>query len=105
MLSGSWGFALHGGAAGDNSGASVSALGDVNGDGVEDMIVGAYGAGPYGRYSAGSSYVVFGRPSGQAWPAALDLSHVNGTVRCCRGGMRKAAGGPAGERAGGHERA
>ena len=105
MLSGSWGFALHGGAVNDNSGTSVSALGDVNGDGVADMIVGAPEADPYGRSSAGSSYVVFGRPSGQAWPAALNLSQVDGTVRCCRGGMRKAAGGPAGERAGGHERA
>jgi len=38
------------------SGWSVSAAGDVNGDGVDDLIVGAILASP-----AGESYVVFGR--------------------------------------------
>ena len=56
-------------AAGDQSGRAVSAAGDVNGDGIDDLIVGAYGADPSGNYS-GSSYVVFGRIG----VAASDLS-------------------------------
>jgi Ca2+-binding RTX toxin-like protein len=39
---------------------SVSSAGDVNGDGFDDLIVGAFGADPNGS-SSGSSYVVFGR--------------------------------------------
>ena len=37
---------------------SVSGAGDINGDGVADLIIGAYGANSY----AGASYVVFGKP-------------------------------------------
>jgi hypothetical protein len=73
-LSGTDGFRLDGVAVGDRSGRSVSAAGDVNGDGFGDLIVGAYGADPNGN---GSSYVVFGKTSGFA--ATLALSGLNGT--------------------------
>ncbi len=43
----------------DYSGCSVSGAGDVNGDGVDDLIIGAWHADPNGS-SAGQSYVVFG---------------------------------------------
>jgi hypothetical protein len=59
-LDGSNGFKLSGVAAGDNAGYSVSDAGDVNGDGVGDIIIGAVGADPNGSDS-GASYVVFGR--------------------------------------------
>ena len=58
-LDGSNGFRLDGVAAGDSSGSSVSSAGDINGDGIDDLIIGARGADPNGTYS-GSSYVVFG---------------------------------------------
>ena len=64
-LDGSNGFKLSGVAAGDYSGRSVSAAGDVNGDGFGDLIIGADGADPNGTYS-GASYVVFGKASGFA---------------------------------------
>ena len=44
----------------DYSGISVSRAGDVNGDGFDDLLVGASGADSNGENS-GSSYVVFGR--------------------------------------------
>ena len=50
------GLRLDGIDAGDGSGRSVAGAGDVNGDGVDDLIVGASGADDF----AGESYVVFG---------------------------------------------
>lgn len=77
-LNGTNGFAIHGAAAGDRSGESVSAAGDINGDGVDDLIIGAPGADPHGDAS-GASYVVFGKPQGQAWQGTLALATLNGT--------------------------
>ena len=57
------GFIIQGDAAGDHAGCSVSSAGDVNGDGFDDLIVGA----PYGDdggTNAGEAYVVFGKASG-----------------------------------------
>jgi Ca2+-binding RTX toxin-like protein len=59
-LDGSNGFAINGIAAYDQSGFSVSSAGDVNGDGFDDLIIGARYADPNG-ISSGQSYVVFGQ--------------------------------------------
>ena len=75
-LDGSNGFMLDGEAAGDQSGISVSAAGDINGDGVDDLIVGAWGADSNGTNS-GRSYVVFGKTTGFSSP--LPLSSLNGS--------------------------
>ncbi|MGD9583486.1 MAG: choice-of-anchor D domain-containing protein [Lysobacterales bacterium] len=80
-LDGTSGFKLDGEAAGDFSGTSVSTAGDINGDGVDDLIVGAFTAGPNG-VNSGRSYVLFGRDvasSGIAFPATLQLSALDGT--------------------------
>jgi len=76
-LTGTDGFRLDGAAAGDLSGRSVSAAGDINGDGLGDLIVGAYGADPNSNSASGSSYVVFGKTTGFA--ATLALSILSGT--------------------------
>jgi hypothetical protein len=46
---------IQGGAAYDHSGFSVSEAGDVNGDGLDDLIIGAERASPNGRRYAGAT--------------------------------------------------
>jgi hypothetical protein len=60
-LDGDNGFVLEGIAAGDRSGWSVAGAGDVNDDGIDDLVIGAPGASRDGRGSTGEVYVVFGR--------------------------------------------
>ncbi|MBN4004112.1 FG-GAP-like repeat-containing protein [Nostoc sp. LPT] len=59
-LNGTNGFAINGIAAGDEIGWSVSDAGDINNDGIDDAIIGAYFASPNGNIRAGQSYVLFG---------------------------------------------
>lgn len=67
------GFTITGEAATDFSGYAVSAAGDVNGDGLADVLVGAY-QNDAGGSNAGSSYVVFGKADG----TAINLDDVAG---------------------------
>ena len=60
-----------------HSGRSVSSAGDVNGDGIDDIIIGADYADQDDALDAGESYVVFG--SSEDWSEALNLSDLNGT--------------------------
>jgi hypothetical protein len=67
---------LEGELANDLAGSAVSTAGDVNGDGFDDVIVGAPGhAGPGGA-SAGSAYVVLGPVSGTVNLSAADAEIV-----------------------------
>jgi hypothetical protein len=83
-LNGANGFVLRG-ANGELSGRALSSAGDVNGDGVDDLVVGAYHAdtrpnGPIPVQSAGKTYVVFGRDVATegSFPASTDLSTLDG---------------------------
>jgi hypothetical protein len=61
-LDGANGFAINGEQEGDFCGHSVSAAGDVNGDGFGDLIIGALGS-DVNASASGASYVVFGSAS------------------------------------------
>lgn len=75
-LDGDNGFRLDGGATYDLAGLSLSGAGDINGDGLDDVIVSAYGADPNGDYS-GRTYVVFGSDTG--FPAVQALDALDGS--------------------------
>ena len=74
-LTSSRGFAITGVTVGDEVGNSVSGAGDINGDGIADVIIGAPKADPNGDAS-GAAYVVFG--SDQPLPHPLLLVNLNG---------------------------
>ncbi len=75
-LNGANGFKLDGENNNDNSGGSVGAAGDINGDGHDDLVIGAYGYPS--NTDKGRSYVVFGGP-GVGQSGDLMLSSLNGT--------------------------
>ncbi len=68
---------LTGAAAGDQSGFSVSGAGDVNGDGISDVIIAAYRSDNNGRVDSGSSYVVYGSASLQDLDGQVAIRGVN----------------------------
>lgn len=74
-LDGANGFRLDG-APLDSVGVSVSAAGDIDGDGIGDVILGAPEASPNGNPAAGVSYVVLGSKHG--FFPSLDLPTLNG---------------------------
>ncbi|SFD95694.1 integrin alpha [Nitrosomonas sp. Nm166] len=84
-LDGSNGFRLDG-SGNNNTGTSVSNAGDVNGDGFDDVIIGAEFAGGSYDYT-GASYVVFGKASG--FEAKMNLSSINGTNGFSMNGIEK----------------
>ncbi|MFM7640435.1 MAG: integrin alpha, partial [Cyanobium sp.] len=76
IANGSGGFLINGQKAGDNSGWSVAGVGDVNGDGLGDVLIGAPKAEPSNLINdAGRSYVVFGK-TGSASTTAVNLSAI-----------------------------
>ena len=77
-LDGSNGFVINGVAADDFAGSAVNGAGDINGDGIDDIIVGATGADLYAVNERGKSYVIFGDVSIGA-TGTVELSSLNDT--------------------------
>jgi hypothetical protein len=71
---GELGVTIYGVDAQDRSGRAVASAGDFNGDGFDDVVIGAEAAASLGnsRSMAGESYVVFGGPALRE-TAAIDL--------------------------------
>ena len=57
------GFKILAADADDQLGRDIAAAGDINGDGIGDLIISARDASPFGRTNAGAAYVVFGSAS------------------------------------------
>jgi hypothetical protein len=79
-LNGTSRFRLSGEAINDSAGILVASAGDVNGDGIDDLIVGAD--------QAGAGYVVFGKTS-SGFASNIDLSSRNGDNGFKLSGARK----------------
>jgi hypothetical protein len=77
IAAGTGGFVINGQGASDQSGYSVASAGDVNGDGLADLIVGAKGSRPSGLNYAGRSYVIFGKISDTN---SIELSAIAGGI-------------------------
>lgn len=78
-LSAADGFTVYGADAGDSSGASVNSAGDINGDGFDDLIVGAQFGDAAGnaKSNAGEAHVIYGKASG--FGASIDLASLSAT--------------------------
>lgn len=73
LVPGGDGTVVNGSVANAATGSSVSATGDINGDGIDDFIIG----GPSTDVSAGAAYVVFGTTAGL--PSELTIADLDGT--------------------------
>ena len=63
-LNSTQGFKITAEATGDWMGTSVAKAGDINGDGIGDIILGAPNAAANSNAKAGKAYVIFGKSSG-----------------------------------------
>lgn len=73
-LNGQNGFRIEGELKADNSGSSLNAKGDINGDGINDLLVGSPGS--FGGYG-GRSYLIFGDPD-LGKTGFFNLTQLNG---------------------------
>lgn len=75
-LNGANGFVANGAVAQEQAGDKVGGGGDFNGDGFDDLLIGAIHSSA-GGMNSGAVYVVFGKATGFA--ASIDLGTLNGT--------------------------
>ena len=59
----------------------MSPAGDVNGDGIDDLLIGAGGTDAPGKLNAGRAYLILGKRTATsgAFAAVLDAGNLNGT--------------------------
>jgi hypothetical protein len=83
VAGGAGGFVINGDNTSASSGQSVSAAGDVNGDGLADLIVGA----PDANDGGGRSYVIFGNMSGAFGQTMVNWMGTDATDTQSDGGV------------------
>jgi hypothetical protein len=69
------GFIIRGAAEFDNAGSSIASAGDVNGDGMTDLLIGAPNVNRDGFITAGAAYVIYGKKTptgGTSWSGLTD---------------------------------
>lgn len=71
-LNGQNGFAINGINPNDTCGYALTGIGDINGDRIGDIIL---GASRWNNY-AGQSYVIFGKKG--TWPAVINVANLDG---------------------------
>lgn len=73
-LDGDNGFVIHGPAPGERPGAAVSAGGDLNGDQIDDIVVGVPRRSPdSARIEAGAAFIIYGSLS---FPGVVDVNQI-----------------------------
>lgn len=70
-LNGANGFRIDGGESGEQIGTAIG-VADVNGDGVDDILIGNYALG------SDREFVVYGKPQGESFSAVFNTSQING---------------------------
>ncbi len=82
---------FHGANTGDEAGASVAFVGDVNRDGIGDFLIGAPGARP-DAVAGGAAYLVFGQADLHAVCSPVSLSNIGDAAACTAPGPCGVAG-------------
>ncbi|MEM6829055.1 MAG: hypothetical protein AAF551_00975 [Bacteroidota bacterium] len=72
------GFKVVGENPDDFSGGSLSTAGDLNADGINDLVIGAYKVDIDSKTDVGKTYVVFGKAQTESFGSELSLSSLNG---------------------------
>jgi len=80
------GFAIISNVAGEQSGHSVSSAGDINGDGLMDIILGAPNNSVDGSANTGQSYVVYGKTTTTNVNLSDIVNNIGGFVIVGEGG-------------------
>ena len=80
-LNGTTGFIFDGTTSYSWSGNAVDITGDLNADGLPDLVIGAPQASPNGRDSAGEVYVVFGGTANLNWLDTAGGTAADGRIR------------------------